>query len=356
MFENLKSLYFIKFKLFIKIEEQLKLRLLKYNKNLQNKLNINIINYKYYTGNYIIYESNKRGKEYKGYNDKLIYEGEYLKGERNGKGKEYDELGNIIFEGEYLKGKRNGKGKEYFKNKLIFEGEYLNGKELKGKKYSIYGNLLNELNRINGRGKQYDPYGNLEFEGEYLNGKRNGKGKEYKYYGRLEFEGEYLNDNKYKGKLNEPYTNKVIEQTYSKGLIKEYDTSGYLKYEGEYLNGIKNGKGKEFEIFDGKLLVYEGEFLNGKRNGKGKEYFQNGKLIFEGEYLYNFRLKGKLYIKGKLEFEGEFLYNKKWNGKVYDENGNIIYELIKGNEKVKEYNKSDPLIFEGEYLNGKRNC
>ena len=34
--------------------------------------------------------------------------------------------------------------------------------------------------------------GQLLFEGEYLNGKRNGKGKEY-WNGELEFEGEYLN-------------------------------------------------------------------------------------------------------------------------------------------------------------------
>ena len=30
---------------------------------------------------------------------------------------------------------------------------------------------------------------------------------------------------------------------------------------------------------------------------------------------------------------------KKWNGKGYDENGNVIYELINGNGKVKEYNE-----------------
>ena len=31
-----------------------------------------------------------------------------------------------------------------------------------------------------GKGKEYDEYdGELIFEGEYLNGKRNGKGKEY---------------------------------------------------------------------------------------------------------------------------------------------------------------------------------
>ena len=55
-----------------------------------------------------------------------------------------------------------------------------------------------------------------------------------------------------------------------------------------------------------------------------------------------------------MEFEGEYLYNKKWTGKGYDENGNIIYELINGNGKVKEY-ENNKLIFEGEYINGKRN-
>ena len=53
-------------------------------------------------------------------------------------------------------------------------------------------------------------------------------------------------------------------------------------------------------------------------------------------------------MKVKLEFEGEFLYNKKWNGKGYDKKGNIIYELIKGNGKVKEYNDNGKLIYEGE--------
>ena len=42
--------------------------------------------------------------------------------------------------------------------------------------------------------------GKLEFEGEYLNGKRNGKGKEYNYEGKLLFEGEYLNGKRWNGK------------------------------------------------------------------------------------------------------------------------------------------------------------
>ena len=117
------------------------------------------------------------------------------------------------------------------------------------------------------------------------------------------------------------------------------------------MNGKKNGKGKEYNCNG--IIIFEGEFLNGKKNGKGKEYYNNGDLFFEGEYLYNFKSKGKGYNYNKLEYEGEYLYDKKWTGKGFDENGKIIYELINGNGTVKEYNFMS--IYEGEYLNGKRN-
>ena len=48
------------------------------------------------------------------------------------------------------------------------------------------------------------------------------------------------------------------------------------------------------------------------------------------------------------------MFGRKWNGKGYDKNGNAIYELINGNGNVKEYNEFGILIFEGEYLNGKK--
>ena len=58
-------------------------------------------------------------------------------------------------------------------------------------------NLYYDLEKMNGLFQEYYSDGELKFEGEYLNGKRNGKGKEYyskKYFNNdLEFEGEYLN-------------------------------------------------------------------------------------------------------------------------------------------------------------------
>ena len=162
MLKNVKSFYFTQL-IFSDISEGRKLKLLKHNKSLQKEMKINLINYKFFSRRYIIYEPNGKGREYAGYSDSLIYEGEYKNGERNGKGKEYHWNGKLEFEGEYLNGKRNGKGKEYYDNgKLKFDGEYLKGKR-------------------HGKGKEYYDNGKLKFDGEFLNDKRNGKGKEFNY-------------------------------------------------------------------------------------------------------------------------------------------------------------------------------
>ena len=150
MLKNVKSIYFLRF-IFSLVDEKQKLELIKYNKSLQENLNVTLINYKYFSGKYIEYEL-------------------------NGKGKEYNFDGELIFEGEYLNGKRNGKGKEYYNNgKLEYEGEYLLNNKYNGKGYGEKGNIIYELK--NGTGKVKEYLGDiLVFEGEYLNGLRNGKG------------------------------------------------------------------------------------------------------------------------------------------------------------------------------------
>ena len=48
-----------------------------------------------------------------------------------------------------------------------------------------------------------------------------------------------------------------------------------------------------------------------KRNGDAKIYSYDGNLIFEGKYLYGYKIKGKeYYLDGRLEYEGEFLFDK----------------------------------------------
>ena len=252
----------------------------------------------------------------------------------NFKGKEYDDNGKLVFEGEYLNGQKNGKGKEYWNNaKLKFEGEYLNDKR-------------------NGYVKEYDYTGQFKFESIYINGKRNGEGFLYSNNNVI-FSGKFINNNIWEGKRFDEYNNILYELKDGIGLIKEYDESGNLEFEGQYSHGQKIGKGKEYNNYGD--IKFEGEFLYGKKHGKEKEYYSDGKLKFEGIYLYDAKIKGKFYVNEKLEYEGDYLYNKKWNGNGYDQNGNIIYKLINGNGKIKEYNEYGELEFEGEYLNGKRN-
>ena len=182
---EIHSKYILKH-IFSLIDEKNILKLIMYNKNYQEKFEINIENYKKKSKIYKIAEKNGKGKEFHSYNNKLIFEGEYLNGKRNGKGKEYFYDNVLSFEGEYLNGKKwKGKGKEKRNNEIIFEGEYINGK------------------RWIGKGKEYYEYRNrqLKFEGEYLNGERNGKGKEYDINGKLIYEGEYLNNKIKKKKI-----------------------------------------------------------------------------------------------------------------------------------------------------------
>ena len=179
MLENIKSSYFIKYIFFCLSDETL-LKLVKYSKKWQNNLDINLINYKMFSGKYIIYKSEGQGEIFNAMNDNLMYEGEIKDGKKNGKGKEYGKFGNIEYEGEYLNGKRK---KIYLYNSFINQ-------------YDKDGNLIYHGNEIdiemNGKVKQYDKENHLLFEGEYLEGERNGKGKEYEN-GKLIFEGEFLN-------------------------------------------------------------------------------------------------------------------------------------------------------------------
>ena len=386
MLKNIKSSYIVG-KIFPYLNGIRKLYLAQYNKNLQNKFGISLKNYKLYSGKYIIYESEKKGRICNLFNDDLLYEGEFLNRKKNGKAKEY-EYKRLIFEGEYLNGKKNGKCKEYYfcNGKIKFEGEYLNGKKWNGKGYNPNGNLTYELKDGKGYIKEYFGYGSFVLEGEYLNGEKNGKAKEYSG-NNIIFEGEYLNDKK-------------------NGKAKEYDLYGNLVFEGEYLNGRKwNGKaygknGKLYELKEVKGFfkeyvykfgsLYEGKFLNGKINGKGKEYDiscddQLPPIIFEGEYSDGKKTEGKEYKYSYIDyiisdcqekFEGKYLYGKKWKGiktysrteiikeylegktKIYSYNnekkGKLKYEEDIFGRKRKEYDDNGNLIFEGEYINGRR--
>ena len=216
MLKNIKASYFIKL-IYKLIDEAQKLKLIRYNKNIQKNLDISIINYKYFKGRYIKYEQNGIGKEYNFYN-KLKFEGGYLNGKRNGKGKDYYDDGNIKFEGEYLNGIRHGKGKEYnIIGEIIFKGKYLNGKKWNCKMFGDNNELIFELKNRKGFGQEYSFDCIYKYVGEFFNGEKSGKGKEY--------------ENNY--------------PTYFSYSTHKKDIDYELIFKGEYLNGKRNGKGKK---------------------------------------------------------------------------------------------------------------
>ena len=102
MLDNILSKYFIE-KLYSYTNEKTILDIIKYNKTLQKRNNLSLINYKSFSDKYI-----------------------YLESKEKGKGKEYNKYGDMIY--EFLRGKRNGKGKEYcyYDYAIKFEGDYLN--------------------------------------------------------------------------------------------------------------------------------------------------------------------------------------------------------------------------------------
>ena len=215
MLEKIKSKYIVQ-KPFFFLKEELKLKIIKYNKKLQNKINISLNHYKIFSGKYISIETENKIKEYNSINDVLIFEGGYLNGQKNGKGREYY-YGELIFEGEYKNGKKNGEGKEYYLDKLIFEGEYLNGKKWNGIGYSTMSK----------------------------------KSKIFKVYNKFKIE--HIKD-----KLN---YNDLKELKEGKELTKEQ--MGLIKdvFEDDFINSkvyeIKEGKGLIKEYFDNKLTYYK---------------------------------------------------------------------------------------------------
>ena len=303
----------------------------------------------YDENNNIIFEGQYLdGKRWEGFgketNDKAImFSGEYKNGKRNGAGKEYYcDKNSIKFNGNYLDGERSGKGIEYFENgKIKFIGDFFKGGYNNGKGYNMKREEIFEIKNGEGNIKIYNNMNEIEFEGEYKSykywtGKKSiykdkalkievlySKGeiiklKEYSpYTGNLEFEGDVINGILKKGKEYED--NEVVFEG-------EYFSEGKLENNEEDYNISKkrwNGKGKEkrfleclgsiteeIDFVEYKNLVYEGDYLEGKKTGFGKIYNEKtGALIYEGELL-NCKKhgKGKLYDKkGNLKIEGDFI-------------------------------------------------
>ena len=404
MIKNVKSIYILK-NIFSFLKTITKFNFIKYNKSLQSKLEIGLIDYRRFSKRYIIYEENGKGKEYDGFEDKLIYEGEFLNGERSGKGKilykngkinyigqflhgkkhglgkEYDSNGELKFIGNYLYGEKNGKGKEIcnigYYDKIIFKGEFRNGNKWTGKGYDYYGKELFDLKDGKGYVKQierrYNLFNFLIYEGEYLNGVKHGKGKEYieNENKKIIFEGEYYNGKRWTGKAYDEKGELIYELKEGTGFVKKlYFNFMITQSEVEYINGEKNGVEKIYlmeqprnTLYFGKKvklnkgpIIFEAEYKNGELNGINKEYLYNGTIKSEIEYKNGEKIKGKEYGSfGNLIFDGEYLYGDKLKGKFYI-NKKLEYEgefLLDKKWSGKGYDKDGNIIY--ELINGNGN-
>ena len=293
----------------------------------------------------------------------LLFEGEFLNGERL-TGKEFKELTsnfieNIELSSDYTIQYESGNFKGFRYSFLEFEGEYLNGKRWNGNIYNyLYKEMykLKEGNEIKKTKKKIkkleikkyldiekeDSYDELTYERNNLNKIKNGEGKEYDSHGNLIFKGQYLNDERQNGKIYEydNLNNLIFEGDYSNRKI--WNGKNYDK-SGNLLSEIKDGNGIVREFYSDGYLKNEKVYINGVLK-KVKEYIGKNELIFEGEYLNGMRYKGngKEYDQeGRIIFEGEYLNGIRWKG------------------KIKSYSKmfEDPniILFEGECDNGKIN-
>ena len=211
IFTYIQSNYILK-NIFDFLFNNKKLDIIIYNKEIQNKLGINLENYKLESDRYKIIDKNGNGKEYQLDTNILLFEDEYLKGKKNGKGKEYYDFKVIL---GYTSSSVN------IGYPIKFEGEYLNGKRIKGIGYDEWGHKISKIE--NGKIEEY-----------YSDGKT------------IKFIGEYINNKRWNGKGYDCNGKEIYEIKNGKGYIMDYDNfySDRLRFEGKYENGEKNGFGK----------------------------------------------------------------------------------------------------------------
>ena len=276
---------------------------------------------------------------------------------------------NVKICAEYVDGIKNGFYKEYFKNgNLLTEKFYVNGSILYMTVYSSLGSILQIKTKPDENGfyfvAEYFPESKVESSlYNYLNGKKHGFCIKRYAPNQMEFEGEYDNG-KCIGVHKYWYSNgkkeRVINYAQDKyhGLVTFYFENGQIKSEGNYINGKKDGTHLEF--FENGQLKYKGNYKNEKNNGLFESYYKNGQLKFQGNYLNG--LETGLH-KRWYEYNGQLSEVRSYvNGKIqgkstwYYENGNkdTESETINNTRTVITWHSNGTKIHQGTYIDNKK--
>ena len=221
--------------------------------------------------------------------------------------------------------------------------------------------------KLHGKGKlmshspNHNSQGNLIFEGNFKNGKKDGQGRQYhtshSFTQSFRYEGIFEND-KLQGYAEEYscYNKKLYDGMFVDGKYQgggvEYEHTGVgVKYSGNFKNGKYECEGTEYHL-DSEQVKYTGNFKNGLYDGSGKEFHKNGVLKYNGNYkngkfddygkqhndLGKCLLEG-FFVKGKLEGDGSQYYDVK---------------QIPSINKM-DANKPAPQQYEGMFQNGNWN-
>jgi len=166
-------------------------------------------------------------------------------------------------------GIKDGPWKEFYTNgALKSEGVYDQGKRIGLWKFYHPNSQLEQTGYYNKQGKEdgawawYFATGDLEREESYFNGMIDGFSTEYDQFGEVIAEGEYIED-------------------YREGVWKfQY---GDHRSEGEFLNGMRHGKWTDFYSND--LVNFKGNFIEDNPNGRHTWYWPNGIKKTEGKYI-----------------------------------------------------------------------
>ena len=261
----------------------------------------------------------------------LYYAGNFNLGNFEGEGSLYYRVNEGIyyywdrkmFSGMFKNNEINGEGQKYYKNGNIkFEGIFNTINSCQGIYYSPFGKKLYQGNIKNEKPdeymfiKLYDDNGNIQYEGEIMNGKYEGEGIEYSncikdkviYYGN--FSNDYF--------INTNKSNKKKEYFSYLVLISDYNSPGKTKLkERIILNKYDDCEKGFFTSFNGPFsyIYLKNNYLINiiEFDSKNRLYIRDKKKIF----IYLFNLKGEEYQKGISENCIDELIEQEENPYIY---------------------------------------
>lgn len=248
--------------------------------------------------------------------------------------KEFYADGTLKLVGSYREGSRQGVFREFDKegtivNSFIYENNVKLGE-----------GVVDAEGREQGMWKLFFASGELQAEGEFIDGQRTGQWKFYFFDGKLGQKGTYR-DGLPNGQWTWYYANGDVkrDEGYRRGKedgeFVEYDAQGNLIHKGAFIDGYKNGPWF-YHVNDHKE---EGEYIDGEKTGEWMYTYDNGKKYFAGEYLNGVPIGRHrwYYYGGQVKLEGKHTGGERdGDWKFYNEDGTVqVVVKYKNGEQVK---------------------